>query len=169
VNAIEVCNGELYSTSSRGELFKWSINDGLIAKIFPKVHFNEIQSFACKSQHLFTGTSDATIIRWDASTGNVTFIYDQGNFRIRSIVSWKKYIISAGEDAEIRKWDASIDSIYPFAVFDNNRTVINTLLVYDDYVYSGENFGAIKEIRLSNLTIIRTFNSKIMNILSLIM
>ncbi|KAI3661527.1 hypothetical protein MP638_007257, partial [Amoeboaphelidium occidentale] len=167
VNAIEVCDGELYSTSSRGELFKWSINDGLIAKKFAEVHSNEIQGFACKYQFLFTGSSDTTVIRWDASTGNATFIYDQGNFRIRSIVSWKKFIISAGEDAEIRKWDASIDSIYPFAVFDNNRTVINTLLVYDDYVYSGENFGAIKEISLSHLTIIRTFNTPHDEILSL--
>lgn len=161
VHAVAVFNGELYSTASGVELFKWSLNNGLITKKFPLIHLSIISSLAYKSQFLYTGSYDTAVIKWDASSGDVLFAYTGKNSKLRSVVSWKNLLISGGEDAEIRIWDAATDNIEPFAVIDNNFAMINVLYLFEGYVYSGDNFGDVKVIDISSLTLVRVIKGKI--------
>ncbi|KAI3656233.1 hypothetical protein MP638_001689 [Amoeboaphelidium occidentale] len=135
VYSVSVYDGELYSTAPTGELFKWSIYDGTITKKFPEVHLSTISTLAYRSQTLFTGSYDTKVIKWDAVSGDILFRYSGTNSKIRSVVSWKNFIVCGGDDGEIRMWDASIDSIDPFATFDNNLAFIITLYVFEDNVF----------------------------------
>ncbi|KAI3655801.1 hypothetical protein MP638_001221, partial [Amoeboaphelidium occidentale] len=157
VISIAIFDGELYSAGSGLELFKWNVNDGLITKKFLFVRSRDIQCLSYRSQNLFTGSTDTTVIRWNAVSGEQLLIYAGRNSKLRSVVSWKNFIISGGEDGEIRMWDASIESIDPFAVVDNRGAIIACLYLFEDYLYSGDVFGDIKQISLISLALIRTF------------
>ncbi|KAI3656002.1 hypothetical protein MP638_005179 [Amoeboaphelidium occidentale] len=160
VYTVAVFDGELYSTASGKELFKWSINDGQITKKFPAVHENTILSLAFKSQTLFTGSVDTTIIKWDSVSGDILFSYTGRNSVIRSVVSWQNFIISGGDDREIRMWDTSTNSIDPLAVFDNSRSNINCLYMFEDNIYSGDNNGDVKMFSVTKLILIRTYTTQ---------
>ncbi|KAI3655667.1 hypothetical protein MP638_004245, partial [Amoeboaphelidium occidentale] len=142
-----------------GEFFKWDISDGLIAKKFPVLHQNDVVSFAFNSEFLFTGSIDATIIRWDAVSEEILFRYSGKNSKIRSVASWKNFIISGGDDEEIRMWDASIDSLDPFAVIDQIVSTINILYIFEDIMYIGDNSNSVKVMSLTSLTLIRTLKA----------
>jgi WD40 repeat protein len=160
VNSVAVFDGELYSATSFKELFKWNISEGFITRKFSVVATGEMLSMTFKSRTLFTGSSDTTAIGWDAVSGDILLLYLGRNTKIRSVVSWKNFIISGGEDAEIRMWDVSVDSIDPFTVLNNSRSVITTLNLFEDYLYSGDYYGNIKMVSLTNLTLIMYFTSK---------
>lgn len=161
VNTVAVFDGELYSAGAYKELFKWNINDGEITKRFPVSHENDIVCMAFRSKELFTGSLDSTVIKWDAASGDFLFLYTGRYTKLRSIVSWRDFIITGGDDEEIRMWDASIDSIEPFAVFDNGVASINILYLVDDYLYSGDTFGKVNMMSLTNFTLIRILEGKI--------
>lgn len=160
VNSVAVFDGDLYSATSFKELFKWNISEGFITRKFSVVDTGEMLSMTFKSRTLFTGSSDTTAIGWDAVSGDILLLYLGRNTKIRSVVSWKNFIISGGEDAEIRMWDVSVDSIDPFTVLNNSRSVITTLNLFEDYLYSGDYYGNIKMVSLTNLTLIMYFTSK---------
>ncbi|KAI3655733.1 hypothetical protein MP638_006546, partial [Amoeboaphelidium occidentale] len=67
IDSLAVFDGELYSAAPCRELFKWSFDDGLITQKFSLAQFYNIQSLAYKSQTLFTGSFDTTVIKWNAS------------------------------------------------------------------------------------------------------
>lgn len=161
VYAVAVFDGHLYSSGSLDELFKWNTSTGQITMRFPKYHLNGIVSLAFRSQALFSGSYDNTLIKWDAVSGDILFLYAGRNSFIKSVVSWKNFVISGGDNAEIRTWDASIDSINPFAVLDNNLARIHTLYIFENLLYCGDHLSGVKELRLPSLTVIRTFEGKI--------
>lgn len=160
VYAVAVFDEELYSAAYDVALFKWSINDGLVTKKFDGTHKNMIISLAYKSQTLFTGSTDTTVIKWDAVSGEVLFRYIGRNSIIRRVASWKNFIISGGDDARIRMWDASTNSIDPFVVLNYDTSSILSLLVFEDEMYSSDDFGVMRAIGLKNLTLIKSFRSK---------
>lgn len=161
VYSVAVFEEELYSTAPATDIFKWSINDGTITLTFPIVHDAYVFGFAFRAKELFTGSSDTTVVRWDAVSGEFIFRFTGRNSKIRSVASWKNLIISGGDDAEIRMWDASVDSIDPVAVFYNNPASISVLLVFDDVIYFGDFYEKLKMVSAINCTVIRTFTSNI--------
>lgn len=168
VYAVAVFDGELYSATNFMELFKWNITEGSITKKFFVVDTGEMQSMAFKSRTLFTGSLDTTVFRWNSVSGELLFRYTGRNSKIRSVLSWKNFIISGGEDSEIRMWDASTDSIDPSVVIDNNRSIITSLYLFDDYLYSGDYRGDVWQIQMLNFSLFKTFTSNILGVSSLI-
>ncbi|KAI3659778.1 hypothetical protein MP638_000907, partial [Amoeboaphelidium occidentale] len=151
VYSVAVFDAELYSAAPGGELFKWSINDAVITTKFNVIHFYFAQTIAYKSHTLFTGSFTTTIFRWDTVSGDVLFSYNGRESIIWSLVSWKNLIISGGHDTKIRLWDASIDSVEPFAVFDNYFERIQVLHILEDHMYCAGNFRSIKQIQLPSI------------------
>ncbi|KAI3660263.1 hypothetical protein MP638_005126, partial [Amoeboaphelidium occidentale] len=159
VYAVAVFDGELYSATDFKELFKWNITEGSITTKFFVVDTGEMRCMAFKSRTLFTGSLDTTVFRWNSVSGELLFRYTGRNSKIRSIVSWKNFIISGGEDSEIRMWDASTDSIDPSFVIDNNRSIITSLYLFDDNLYSGDYRGDIWQIQMLNFSLFKTFTT----------
>ncbi|KAI3656134.1 hypothetical protein MP638_000602, partial [Amoeboaphelidium occidentale] len=54
-----------------------------------------------------------------------------------SLALWKTLFITGGENGELKFWDASINSVDPLAVLAENLVPVNTLFVYETYLYSG--------------------------------
>ncbi|KAI3656619.1 hypothetical protein MP638_005093 [Amoeboaphelidium occidentale] len=148
VFSVAVFDQELYSSGSKTELFKWNTSTGQLTKKFDAVHQNNIHNLAYKSQALFTGSMDKTVIQWDA------------------LSLWGSSI-SGGEDAESRLWDTSSDSIEPFSLIDNNFARINVYL-FEDCLYSGDNFGDVKVISLARLTLVRIIKDVLIGPVSLL-
>lgn len=161
VYTVAIFDGELYSTASVTELFKWSIDDAELRKTFTAVHEQQIYCLAYKSQYLFTGSYDTKVIRWNVVSGDALFIYSGRKSFIQGVVSWKNFLISGGDDAVIRIWDSSTEAIDPYAVIDNNHVRINSLFILDDVSYFGDSDGNIRVISLPTFTLITTFESKI--------
>jgi WD40 repeat protein len=164
VYTVAIFDGELYSTASVTELFKWGIEDAELRKKFTDVHEQQIYCLAYKSQHLFTGSYDTTVIRWNVVSGDALFIYSGRKSFIRGVVSWKNFLISGGDDAVIRIWDSSTEAIDPYAVIDNNHVRINSLFILDYVLYFGDSDGNIRVISLPTFTLITTFERKIKSI-----
>lgn len=161
VYAVAVFDGELYSATSINELFKWNVDDGSISKRFDYLHGKSIMSFAYKSQTLFTGSTDTTVINRNAFSGDIIFRYRGRNSNIRSVVSWKNFLLSGGDGAEIRVWDASTESIDPFAVLKLSIYSSSVLYVNEDSMFSAHFLGDVNQILLTNFTVIRTLKRKI--------
>jgi WD40 repeat protein len=157
VLSMAVFDGELYSSGHGREFFKWNISNGLIIKKYPVVHINEARTFVPRSKDIFTGSMDTTVIRRDAISGNILFLYSGRNSKIRSVVSWKGFIISGGEE-QIRMWDASTNSLHPLAVLDYNISTINVMYIFEDHIYFGTSNGYVEVLSLTSLTLIKTFS-----------
>ncbi|KAI3656986.1 hypothetical protein MP638_004260, partial [Amoeboaphelidium occidentale] len=156
VYAVAVFDGELYSTTSINELFKWNVDDGTILKRFDYLHGKSILSLAYKSQTLFTGSTDTTVINRNAFSGGIIFRYRGRNSNVRSVVSWKNFLLSGGDGAEIRVWDAYTESIDPFAVLNLSMYASSVLYVNEDFMFSGHSLGDVNQMLLTNFTVIRT-------------
>lgn len=168
VYTVAAFDGELYSTASVTELFKWGINDGVLRKKFHVVHDKQIHCLTHSSQFLFTGSFDTKVVQWNAISGGALSIYTGKKSLIRSVVSWKNIIMSGGDDAEIRMWDASTESVEPFAVIANNLDYLNTLHVFKDFLYYQDFTGNISQTLLTNFSVTRTLSGKILNRFSFI-
>lgn len=89
---------------------------------------------------LYSGSFDATVVKWGAIDGKLLSRY-RGNFhqrlfhpsgrskKLRSVVRWRGFVISAGEDWLIRGWDSSSESGYPDFVIRGHTFYVNVLFV----------------------------------------
>lgn len=157
IQAVGLFEGFVYAGGSNCIVFKWNIDSGEILKKFAVVHTNQIRVFAYRPMELFTGSIDTTVVRWDATSGNMLFQYKLQSKKLRSVVSWKYFVISAGADLEINVWDASINSAEPLIILISHREPINCLSVADDFLYSGSSDKTVNQWDLKNLTLNRIF------------
>lgn len=63
------------------------------------------------------------------------FTYEGHNKKLRSVVSWKNFVISGGEDAKIRIWDVSFNSIDAYAVLVDHKLDVVCLYVHNDILF----------------------------------
>lgn len=168
VTVVGLFEGFLYSAGEIGVVFKWNIDGGEIIRKFPLIHDTLVTSFEYRSSELFSSSIDSTVIRWDTESGEALFRYSGKNRKLRAVVAWKTFVISAGENLEINIWDASINSAEPFMVLVDHTRPINVLAVYNDFLYSGSSDNTAVQWNLKNFTLSKMFEGYPDSITSLI-
>jgi WD40 repeat protein len=146
---LKVLGNGLYSTDSIS-IFKWNINDGLIAQIFAVNHDSDVLSILLKETSLFSGSLDGVVTRWDILTGLPFFTYKEYDKALRAIVLWANLVISGGGDGKLKAWDTSVQDIEPYFVVSITDTSIGCLYVYGYTLFSGSSDRAIREWNLTN-------------------
>jgi WD40 repeat protein len=158
---VGVFNGELYSGGDAGEIIKWNIDDGNIIKRFPNVHDTIVTCLAFKYNFLFSGSVDSTVVRWNTESGMPLLTYLGKNTKLRSLALWKTLVITGGENGELKLWDASINSVEFLAVLAENLVPVNTLFVYQTYLYSGGSDKVLSQWNLTAFELVKKLDGKI--------
>jgi WD40 repeat protein len=157
VYAVGLFEGFVYSGGENRVVFKWNIDNGDILERFPLIHDTAIKSFANRPSELFTGSIDATVIRWDTISGNMLIQYRGRNKKLRAVATWKTFVMSAGEDIEINIWDASVNSAEPLLNLVGHTQPINTLTIYEDILYSASSDATVLQWDLTNFSLSKMF------------
>lgn len=161
VATVAVFNGELYSGGDAKEIIKWNMDDGSIIKRFQIVHDSVVTCLAFKSNYLFSGSGDSTVIRWDPESGTSLLTYLGKNTKIRALALWKFFFITGGENGDLKLWDASINSIDPLSTLAENLVTVNTLFVFENYLYSGGSDKILSQWNLTSFELVKKLEGKL--------
>lgn len=153
-------NGFLYVGGYLGTLASWKIDDGFNIKRFPQHHQSAVNTLYLTNATGYSGSGDATAVRWNLTTGSAIFKYRSSISRTRNAVMWKSVVISGSEDAQIRLLDTSLNSMLPFATFIEHSAMITVLHVRESMLFSGSVDTTVREWSLTELVRTRILYGK---------
>ncbi|KAI3658801.1 hypothetical protein MP638_002601 [Amoeboaphelidium occidentale] len=132
VHIISIFENYLYSAGLQDSILKWNIDSGMIENVFPSFHSNRIWCFAFEKGSLYSGSIDATVIKWDVNTSSKLFTYSGSsdsairrrcliNFtdlniyygHSRSVVALaldEKFMYSGSSDCTMKRWNITTGS-----------------------------------------------------------
>lgn len=160
VLCVAVFDGELYAGGAQRIALKWNIETGQLLVTFTDYHEMPVRSLAYLPGTLFTGSQDASVIRWDSTSATSLQFYQGRKNKFKCVVSWNDFAIIGGEDSDIKIWDVSINSLDPSAVFYDHTSAVNDMYVVDDYLYSGSSDLSLRQWNLATLSIEKIFTGK---------
>lgn len=161
ISTIFVRHATVYSSDVGTGIKFWSKNDGYMIRSLRFLHINNINVFALKEDTLFSGSADANIISWNASSGEPIRFYVGRKTKLWSVVHWRRFVICSGDDATVKLWDNLIDSLEPFAVLSDSIQSVTSLCISDDTLFTGSSDTFVRQWNLTDFTRMKLLSGKL--------
>jgi WD40 repeat protein len=158
VNAIAIQDNLLFSGSSDFDIIKWDIFDGTLLTVFTKDHGNPITCIDIWKRTLYSGAADNSVIKWNISTGLPIDMFRGQVKLLRAVAVWKNFVLSGGDSGRITLWENSVESLEPFAVLVDHLAAINSLIVFEETLFSSGSDSTIRHWNLTDLVVLKVLS-----------
>jgi len=145
VLAIGLCCGEQYMlTGSRdNSAVLWELTEeGMVKKITYTGHVRWVMCLAAEGDKVYTGSTDATVRRWDMHTGTEELQYKGHSQEVTSLVLHQEHMYTGSREAVAIQWDLTTGAC--LRQFTGHLSVIRDICIYENRLYTASADGTAR-------------------------
>ncbi|KAI8640204.1 quinon protein alcohol dehydrogenase-like superfamily [Parasitella parasitica] len=143
----------LYVADAGHRVAKVSLASSKVVKAF-KGHTGPVTSLAVTDTHLWTGSWDKTIKKWDLNTGDCIGTLEGHTDFVKSLVLVGNFLYSGSSDCYLRRWD--IHTLECRGVEKKHSRAIESLAATEDgkFIYSASSDGKVLKWDANTLQVV---------------